>query len=205
MPTKLTSTEVVLKYGLRCRCPECGTGRLFKGFLTLAPKCEVCGLDYSFADPADGPAFFVMMIMGVPATAFGVWFELAFEPAVWLHLVTTLPFMLLTCVPPIRPLKGMLVASQYVHKAEEARFETSHVAAGPKTESQGLPSPGRNGDCWRARGASQAGRYLTRATSLAVRTTSTSWGTISRPDVFRLHVNEQAHSAVALSGGDADV
>ena len=160
MPTKLTSTEVVLKYGLRCRCPECGTGRLFKGFLTLAPKCEVCGLDYSFADPADGPAFFVMMIMGVPATAFGVWFELAFEPAVWLHLVTTLPFMLLTCVPPIRPLKGMLVASQYVHKAEEARFETSRPA-GPN-QSQGLPSPGRNGDCWRVGGASQAGRYLTR-------------------------------------------
>ena len=123
MTTKLAAKNSVLKYGLKCRCPECGKGRLFNGFLTLASRCEVCGLDYSFADPADGPAFFVMMTMAVPATAFGVWIELAYEPSLWAHFATTLPFLLLSCIPPIRPFKGMLVASQYVHKAEEARFE----------------------------------------------------------------------------------
>lgn len=123
MAAKLDVKNSVLKYGLKCRCPECGKGRLFNGFLTLAPRCEVCGLDYSFADPADGPAFFVMMTMAVPATAFGVWVELTYEPSLWVHFVTTLPFLILSCVPPIRPFKGMLVASQYVHKAEEARFE----------------------------------------------------------------------------------
>nr|WP_279306621.1 DUF983 domain-containing protein [Microvirga solisilvae] len=96
---------------------------MFNGFLTLAPRCDVCGLDFSFADPADGPAFFVMIIMGIPAAGFGVWVELAFEPPFWVHLLTTLPFLLLTCIPPIRPVKGMLVASQYLHKAEEGRFQ----------------------------------------------------------------------------------
>ena len=123
MTPKLAAKDAVLKHGLKCRCPRCGKGRMFKGFLTLAPHCEVCGLDYSFADPADGPAFFVMMTMAIPATAFGVWIELAYEPSLWVHLLTTLPFLLLSCVPAIRPFKGMLVASQYVHKAEEARFE----------------------------------------------------------------------------------
>lgn len=123
MPVKPSAKESILKYGLKCRCPQCGKGRLFNGFLTLARRCETCGLDFSFADPADGPAFFVMMTMAIPATAFGVWIELTYEPGLWLHLLTTLPFMLLSCIPPIRPFKGMLVASQYFHKAEEGRFE----------------------------------------------------------------------------------
>lgn len=113
-----------LKTGLRCRCPRCGRGRLFKGFLTLAPRCEVCGLDFSFADPADGPAFFVICFCCVPAVLFGVWIEVAFQAPYWVHLFTTLPVLLLTCIPPLRPLKGWLVASQYFYKAEEGRLDT---------------------------------------------------------------------------------
>ena len=103
-------------------CPRCGKGRLFEGFLKVAPRCNVCGLDFSFADPADGPAFFVMMIMAVPVTAFGIWIELAYEPPLWVHAVTTLPALLLVCTLPLRFFKGWLVASQFAHKAEEARF-----------------------------------------------------------------------------------
>ena len=139
MTPKLAAKDAVLKYGLKCRCPQCGQGRMFNGFLTLAPSCDVCGLDYSFADPADGPAFFVMMTMAIPATAFGVWIELAYEPSLWVHLFTTLPFLLLSCVPTIRPFKGMLVASQYVHKAEEARFAVSHTtSANDEANSAGI-------------------------------------------------------------------
>ncbi|MDF2997901.1 MAG: hypothetical protein K0R27_3538 [Xanthobacteraceae bacterium] len=107
--------------GIRGRCPRCGQGRLFRGFLTLAPRCESCGLDYSFADPADGPAFFVICFGCIPAVVFGLWIEVAFQAPYWVHLVTTLPFLLLTCVPPLRPLKGWLVASQYYYKAEEGQ------------------------------------------------------------------------------------
>ncbi|MFD2143600.1 DUF983 domain-containing protein [Ancylobacter oerskovii] len=111
-----------LETGLRGRCPRCGQGRLFKGFLTLRPRCDVCGLDYSFADPADGPAFFVMMFCCLPSVGFAVWLEIAYEPPAWVHLVTTLPLTLLTCIPPLRPLKGWLVASQYFYKAEEGHL-----------------------------------------------------------------------------------
>jgi uncharacterized protein (DUF983 family) len=76
------------------------------------------GLDYSFADPADGTAFFVMMIMAV---ALGIWIELTYEPPLWVHAVTTLP-ALVTCILPLRFFKGWLVASQFVHKAKEGRF-----------------------------------------------------------------------------------
>ena len=108
--------------GLRGCCPRCGQGHLFDGFLTLAPRCEVCGLDYAFADPADGPAFFVICFGCVPSVAFGLWLEVAFQAPYWVHLVTTLPVMLATCIPPLRPLKAWLVASQYYYKAEEGRL-----------------------------------------------------------------------------------
>jgi uncharacterized protein (DUF983 family) len=53
--------------GLRCACPRCGKGKLFRGFLTLAPCCEACGLDYGFADAGDGPAVFIMFLAGFSA------------------------------------------------------------------------------------------------------------------------------------------
>lgn len=111
-----------VRTGLRGRCPRCGEGHLFQGFLTLRPSCEVCGLDYSYADPADGPAFFVICFACIPSVVLALFIEARFEPAFWVHLVTSFPFMLLTCIPPLRPLKGWLVASQYFYKAEEARF-----------------------------------------------------------------------------------
>ncbi|ADH91657.1 protein of unknown function DUF983 [Ancylobacter novellus DSM 506] len=117
--------------GIRGRCPRCGQGHLFNGFLTLAPRCEVCGLDYSFADPADGPAFFVICFVCVPAVIFGLWLEVAFQVPYWVHLITTLPVLLITCIPPLRPLKGWLVASQYYYKAEEGRLIMVDPPAAP--------------------------------------------------------------------------
>ncbi len=122
--------------GVRGRCPRCGQGHLFKGFLALAPRCDACGLDLTFADPADGPAFFVMCFGCLPAVFLAVWLEVEYEAPYWIHLVTTLPVLLATCILPLRPLKGWLVASQYIYKAEEG-----HLAA-PAPAPSGLPEPG---------------------------------------------------------------
>jgi uncharacterized protein (DUF983 family) len=124
-----TPTDNPMLTGIRGRCPRCQQGHLFGGFLKLAPQCEVCGLDYSYADPADGPAFFAMTIAAVPALAFGVWFQTRFELPLWAHLFTTVPLILLCCVALLRPLKGWLVCSQYFHKAEQGTIDVDwHVA-----------------------------------------------------------------------------
>lgn len=127
--------------GIRGRCPRCGQGHIFDGFLALRPSCEVCGLDYSFADPADGPAFFVMCFACVPSVALAVWIEVVFQPAFWVHLLTSLPFMLLTCIPPLRPLKGWLVASQYFYKAEQGKLDRSYRREAEDRSSSAHPSP----------------------------------------------------------------
>ena len=123
MPATATfNTPSSLSAGLRCRCPRCGEGHLFRGYLTVAPSCEACGLDFSFADPADGPAFFVMS--GVSILVMGVWASLAaiFQPPLWLQFATVIPALVGGCLAALRPMKAWLVAEQYVHKAEEGRW-----------------------------------------------------------------------------------
>ncbi|MBY5854277.1 DUF983 domain-containing protein [Rhizobium ruizarguesonis] len=123
MKTEYDETTVPALTGIKGRCPRCQRGHLFNGLLSLAPACEVCGLDYSFADPADGPAFFAMSIVAVPALAFALWLQFTFDVHLWVHLVLTVPLTALACILLLRPLKGWLVCSQYFHKAEEGRID----------------------------------------------------------------------------------
>jgi uncharacterized protein (DUF983 family) len=111
-----------LRAGLTCRCPRCGEGKLFSGFLTVAKRCDRCGLDLSFADPADGPAFFVMSGVGIAVIAVWAWAYVVFQPPIWAQFATVFPALLGGCLGLLRPVKAWLVAEQYVHKAEEARW-----------------------------------------------------------------------------------
>jgi uncharacterized protein (DUF983 family) len=108
--------------GLSGRCPRCGVGRLFNGFLTLAPRCEHCGLDLAFADAGDGPAVFVTLFAGFLVLGAALWVEIAYEPPYWLHLVIFAPLTIAVCLGILRPLKGLLVAMQYTNKAEQGRL-----------------------------------------------------------------------------------
>lgn len=96
---------------------------MFKGFLTIRPKCEVCGLDFAFADSGDGPAFFVMSIVGIVVVALALWVEFAFEPPIWLHLTLWFSLTAILSLALVRPLKGLLVALQFHNKAEEGRLQ----------------------------------------------------------------------------------
>jgi uncharacterized protein (DUF983 family) len=109
--------------GLAGRCPRCGKGKMFAGFITLKPACEACGLDYGFADAGDGPAVFVIMIAGFIVVGAALMVEIRYEPPLWLHAVLWLPLILLTTLAPLRLLKGVLIALQYHHKAAEGRLQ----------------------------------------------------------------------------------
>ncbi|HEY8564175.1 MAG TPA: DUF983 domain-containing protein [Beijerinckiaceae bacterium] len=109
--------------GLRGRCPRCGQGRLFSGFLAVRPACESCGLDFSFADAGDGPAFFVMSIVGIVVVALALWTEFTYEPPLWVHAALWLPLSTILSLGLVRPLKGLMVAVQYANKAEEGRWQ----------------------------------------------------------------------------------
>lgn len=109
--------------GLNGRCPRCGEGRLFAGYLKLRPACAACGLDFSFADSADGPAVFIMLLAGFIILGGALWLDITYEPPVWVHLVIWLPLATILCLTLLRPMKGIAVALQYANKAEEGRLE----------------------------------------------------------------------------------
>jgi uncharacterized protein (DUF983 family) len=109
--------------GISGRCPRCGEGKLFDGFLKVRPHCSACGLDFGFADSADGPAVFIMLIAGFVVLGAALYVEIAYEPPIWLHLAIWLPLSVIVCLALLRPMKGLAVALQYAHKAEEGRLE----------------------------------------------------------------------------------
>jgi uncharacterized protein (DUF983 family) len=111
--------------GLACRCPRCGQGKLFQGFLALRPRCESCGLDYAFADSGDGPAVFVILLAGFVVVGSALVVEFLYQPPFWLHALLWGPLILVVTLAPLRPMKGLLIALQYHHKAAEGRLSGS--------------------------------------------------------------------------------
>lgn len=112
--------------GLKGRCPRCGEGRLFSGFLTVAGGCRNCKLDYSFADAGDGPAVFVILIIGFIVVGLALWLEVATGAPLWLHFVLWLPLTLVLSLTSLRLIKGLLIALQYRNKAAEGRLDNGH-------------------------------------------------------------------------------
>ncbi|MGB6538623.1 MAG: DUF983 domain-containing protein [Xanthobacteraceae bacterium] len=111
-----------IRAGLSCRCPSCGKGKLFQGFLALRPRCAVCGLDFAFADSGDGPAVFIMFFAGCIVVAAALVTEAIYHPPYWVHALLWLPLILILTLGPLRPMKGLMIALQYYHHAEESRF-----------------------------------------------------------------------------------
>jgi len=116
-----TLSEAALR-GITCKCPRCGTGKLYAGFLTLKPRCEVCGLDYAFIDSGDGPAVFVIMIAGAILVAAALIVEVKYQPPFWVHAALWLPLTLAVTLWPLRAIKSLLIALQFHHKAAEGRL-----------------------------------------------------------------------------------
>lgn len=104
------------------RCPRCGKGHLFTGYLTLDRQCSVCGLDYSVFDPGDGPAVFVILIVGAIAAGGALFVEFTYQPPYWVHAVIWVPTITVLTVLLLRLAKSLLVVLQYKHQAQEGRL-----------------------------------------------------------------------------------
>lgn len=109
--------------GLKCRCPRCGEGLLFTGYLKVGSRCESCGLDYSFADSGDGPAVLIILIAG--AIVVGLWaiVEALFHLPVGVHLMLWIPTTIVLCLLLLRPFKATMLALQFQNDARQHSSE----------------------------------------------------------------------------------
>ncbi|MFN3388327.1 MAG: DUF983 domain-containing protein [Allosphingosinicella sp.] len=112
----------LLDSAVRGLCPRCGAKTLYAGLASFAPKCRACGLDYSSFNVGDGPAAFLIFIVGGLVTGLAIALELAWSPPFWLHVLLWLPLTSLLVVGLLRISKGLLLALEYRHRAREGRI-----------------------------------------------------------------------------------
>jgi len=100
---------VALGRGLMCRCPACGEGRLFDGYLTVVNACSRCGAPLGSARADDAPPYFTIFIVGHLIVLGMVLVEREYRPPLWVHAAIWLPLTLVLAVLLLRPIKGATV------------------------------------------------------------------------------------------------
>lgn len=101
-------------------CPKCGAKTLFGGWTAFAPRCQACGLDFWKFNVGDGPAAFLILIVGALVVGLAIWLQLAFDPPWWLHVILWIPFTVAGVIFGLRMAKAALLHSEY-HRGGGAR------------------------------------------------------------------------------------
>ena len=110
----------VIAIGLKCRCPSCGIGRLYDGLLSVKAQCDHCGFDLQNEDSGDGPASFLVFIIGAVAVLLAFVVDSKFAPPLWLHAIIWAPIIAILTVLLLRPAKSLLIALQFYHRATQS-------------------------------------------------------------------------------------
>ena len=112
-----------LTAALRGGCPRCGSRTLFAGVVRFAPACRACGLDFEAFNVGDGPAAFLIFIVGGLIVGLAIWVELRFAPPFWVHILLWVPLAAALTIGLLRIGKGWLLALEYWHRAREGRTQ----------------------------------------------------------------------------------
>ncbi len=101
-------------------CPRCGARSLFGGVAKFAPRCRVCGLDYTQFNVGDGPAAFLILIVGALVVGLAVWLQVSVAPPFWVHALLWVPLSTALVIFGLRAAKAALMLAEYRNKAGEA-------------------------------------------------------------------------------------
>ena len=99
--------------GAACRCPKCGNGRLYGGYLQTADQCSACDLELHHHRADDAPPYFTMVIVGHVVIGLVLFAEMSYSPPVWVHMALWLPLALIMSLALMRPIKGVIIGLQW--------------------------------------------------------------------------------------------
>ncbi len=105
-----------VRNGLKCRCPACGTGKLYRSYLKTVENCASCGLYIGGHQADDAPPYFTITIVGHIIVSLMLWVELAYEPPMWLHMTLWPILTVVMALAMLPPIKGAIIAWQYAHR-----------------------------------------------------------------------------------------
>jgi uncharacterized protein (DUF983 family) len=118
----MQSSSGVARASLLGRCPRCGCGALFAGYLAIAPCCSHCGLDFATFDVGDGAAALVVLVVGALVCGAALYVEFTWSPPLWVHAVLWAPAIAVLTIFFLRVVKAALLVLQYRHRAGEGRL-----------------------------------------------------------------------------------
>jgi uncharacterized protein (DUF983 family) len=98
-----------VRQGLRLRCPNCGQGHLFSGFLKVSEHCEVCGLDNTVYPSDDAPPYLTLLLVGHLIIPIMFWLDRAWEPAMWVQFAIWLPLITVITIAALPYMKGAVI------------------------------------------------------------------------------------------------
>ena len=110
-----------LQAAIAGNCPRCSAHTLFSGWVSFSDRCRACGLDYSSFNVGDGPAAFLIFIVGTIVVVAALVVDGVFSPPWWVHLVW-IPVTTALTVTGLRLSKALLIAQEYKHRAREGRI-----------------------------------------------------------------------------------
>lgn len=102
-------------------CPRCGAHSLFAGVARFAPECARCKLPFASFDVGDGPAVFLILIVGTIVAVAAIWVDLAYSPRWWVHLAW-LPVLTGLTLAGLRIGKAALMYQIFHHSAGEGKL-----------------------------------------------------------------------------------
>lgn len=109
----------LLTVAFGARCPRCGQGRLFDGYLAVKTACSVCQLGLAGHDSGDGPAFFVMMPLCILVAVAALLTDLRYAPPMWVHMALWPAIIIAVVAMTLRPVKALMIGLQYRHRDVE--------------------------------------------------------------------------------------
>ncbi len=87
--------------------------------LTLNSHCKNCNLDLASNDSADGPAVFMIFILGFLLVPAALFFDTLISPPLWVHAVLWGVVALALCIAALKPLKSYIIYLQYKYRQSD--------------------------------------------------------------------------------------
>jgi len=123
------------KAAIQARCPRCGQGALFAGYLRVVPVCVSCGLSFANFATEDGPASLIILPLCMLTAGGSLILEVAKQPPIWVHVLVWPTFIVLSVGLLLRPVKAGVVALQYRYRERNRTVPETLVSPPPVNNS----------------------------------------------------------------------
>ena len=99
--------------GAISRCPNCGDGKLFAGWLRPVDRCAACAEDYTPQRADDLPPYLTIFVVGHVVVAGYLVTERTLPLGAWGQLALWVPITLVLSLVLMRPFKGGTIGLQW--------------------------------------------------------------------------------------------